>query len=73
MVECSAAVQMAGPKLRLLLLTQGTRLEKSLPHISVALRAVPNPPGGLFAQLIEMGVHSWNPSFIRYRQSSGAL
>jgi hypothetical protein len=58
------------PKLCLLLLMDATRLKKSLPHISVALRAVPNPPDGHFAQPIETGVHSWNPSFIPYEHFS---
>ena len=50
------------PRISLLLVTLGIRLKKSLPHISVALRAVPNPPDGLFAQLIEMGfTHGTRP------------
>jgi len=58
----------------LLLMTQRTRLKQSLPHISVALPgSTSDPPDGFFAQPIEKGVHSWNPSFICHGQSCGAL
>ena len=57
----------------LLLPTQGASLKQSLSHLSVALPGTYVLPDGSFAQLIEMRVHSWNPSPIPYRQSCGAL
>jgi hypothetical protein len=62
------------PKAHLLLVMQKTRLDESLSHLSVASSGhLILPDFGPFAQPIEMGVHSWNPSFIPYGQSCGAL
>ena len=60
-------------RISLLLLTRRTSLKESLSHLSVALPGTQVLPDGPFAQPIEMRVHSWNPSFIRYRQCCGAL